>query len=103
MRLLFVNAYVDKFAHTIICAMNKNTKIILSQNLSPVEAHPIRNFRSNQSTPGRFGNIDCAAVVYQIDGGSGLRLNDGLTISFISGLGPDAMSWAWPVVVLTND
>ena len=32
MKLLFVNAQV----HTIICAMNKNTKIIFSQNLSPV-------------------------------------------------------------------
>ena len=35
-KLLFVNAYVHKVAHTIICAMNKNTKIIFSQNLSHV-------------------------------------------------------------------
>ena len=31
-KLLFVNAYVHKFVHTIICAMNKKTKIIFSQN-----------------------------------------------------------------------
>ena len=36
MKLLFVNAYVHRFTYTIICAMNKNTKIILSQNLSHV-------------------------------------------------------------------
>ena len=35
------------------------------------------------------------------DGGSGLRLNDGLDIklSHSSGLGLDAMSLAWPTVV----
>ena len=30
-QLLFLNAYVHKFAHTIICAMNKNAKIIFSR------------------------------------------------------------------------
>ena len=27
-----------------------------------ISAHPIRNFRSNQSTPGRFDNIDCCSL-----------------------------------------
>ena len=34
--LLFVNVCVNSFAHTIVCAMNKNTKITFSHNLSQV-------------------------------------------------------------------
>ena len=33
------------------------------------------------------------------DGGSGLRLNDGLFVKLADGLGLDDMSLAWPAVV----
>ena len=32
--------------------------IVLFFSSRQISAHPIRNFRSNQSTPGRFDNID---------------------------------------------